>query len=363
MAISCTCSNCGRQFSNIKDELAGKKVRCSCGTKIRLPEPKPVDRNPRGNAEPAAGPPGISPRPAQAPSRGLIDWDYGDLDAILARKDAPDEVLNPSPAFQQRLAVPPASSAVRTQVESDQQPREQSRQLSTAASLQASGLPAASSLASSAARPSTDRSTASKGRSPDQAGLWFLLTLLTALLAGWVGGVLLLARWFKSLQNPVLDWLILPLGQIYSGNFGTTEISPLLKNGFVFSGWLILLLAGLLIITAIGLVGNAISQLFSRKLLFRQSDGWLATLAVLLLFLLVGNLFLHKTHMGELQREIKLLTANLGSDEVPPQFSRLQQGYQLQEQTFQVRVLTLAGLPLLLFSVAMLRLVLRESCV
>lgn len=344
MPISCKCSECGRQFSNIKLELAGKKVRCSCGAKIRLPEQPPVEPVPRSTGERTGRGAGVSASPPAARSRRLIDWNYDDLDAILARKDAPQEELPPTPVFHQRLVVPAVPARIQG----------------------AEGAEGASEISRQASRQKSDgrgpdRATSSAVGSPGQAGLWFLLTMVTALLAGWSGVILLLARWLKSLQNPLLDWLILPLGQIYTGNFGTTEISPLLKNGFIVSGWLILLLAVLLVITALGLLGNAFSQLFSRKRIFRQADGWLATLAVLWLFLLVGNLFLHKTHVSELQREIKILTANLGSEEVPPQFSRLQQDYQLAERNFQVRVLSLAGLPLLLFSVAMLRLVLRGS--
>ncbi len=36
MKLSTTCPGCGKQFRNIKPELAGKKVRCGCGTVLRV---------------------------------------------------------------------------------------------------------------------------------------------------------------------------------------------------------------------------------------------------------------------------------------------------------------------------------------
>ncbi|MFT5304380.1 MAG: hypothetical protein ACI87E_002527 [Mariniblastus sp.] len=38
LKLSFSCQNCGKQFSNLKPELAGKKVRCRCGAVVRLGE-------------------------------------------------------------------------------------------------------------------------------------------------------------------------------------------------------------------------------------------------------------------------------------------------------------------------------------
>jgi len=334
MAITCVCPGCGRQYSKIKNELAGKKVRCACGLKITLPEPPQPD-SPRHSQSTKPFPVSTSAANPEAPPRQLVDLDYSDLETILSRADAAEEVLVPSNPMRNRIVEKPAGS-----------------------------IPPSIDQYSSPAR--TIQQNQSRGKdhplqsNPGRAGLWFLLTITTALLAFWIGGILILPRLTDSIQNPLLNWLGQPLGQIYTGNFGTAEISPILKNGFFVSGWLLLLLAGMLVLLAGTLCLNAMLQLFTRKQFFKQADGLLATVSVLLLFLFIANLFLHKSHTSNLHREIKSLTANVVSEEIPPQFIRLRQDYDLQEQTFQFRTLTIAVLPFFLFVIAMLRLILRD---
>lgn len=55
MKLSVSCPSCGKNFHNIKPEMAGKKARCRCGTVVRLgslesPQPKPTYQPP--NREP-----------------------------------------------------------------------------------------------------------------------------------------------------------------------------------------------------------------------------------------------------------------------------------------------------------------------
>ena len=41
MPIVISCSKCNRKYQ-VRDELAGKTAKCSCGEKISIPQPQPV---------------------------------------------------------------------------------------------------------------------------------------------------------------------------------------------------------------------------------------------------------------------------------------------------------------------------------
>src|SRR3954470_23201899 len=41
MSIAFACTGCGKSFK-VKDELAGRKAKCSCGETVTVPQPAPV---------------------------------------------------------------------------------------------------------------------------------------------------------------------------------------------------------------------------------------------------------------------------------------------------------------------------------
>ena len=73
MTLSLTCQKCGKQYSKIKRSLIGRRVRCSCGSEMRVGD--------TSSSEPKV-PSGEKPEATRPPTN--LDHHYHDLDQILS---------------------------------------------------------------------------------------------------------------------------------------------------------------------------------------------------------------------------------------------------------------------------------------
>lgn len=339
MAISCVCPQCEKQYYKIKPELAGKKVRCSCGFKIRLPQLDSKSEGSGSKRKTAELKKSIAvSRSSSGTEINPFDLDYDDLDSILSRADSPEEIPQPSDRFKRHLATGSKIGHKNHSESKQKAPLAQTRIT-----------PSATTYREPDRRPRSNR-----------LGLWLLLTLLSATLAGWLGSMLVVARQVTTLQHPLLDWFIEPLGQIYRGDFGLPALSSSLHFGFVVSGWIILFLAGAMILIGLLMYWQALAQLFSPKCWFTWTDGMLATSCFLLISVLIGTLFMHHTHVLNVNRDIRAQTPTQTTESLPPQLVRLRQQITDNERLFQYRILTLGILPASIFGLSMMRLFVRE---
>ncbi len=103
MSFNFTCPNCGKTYSNVDDELRGRKIRCKCGNKVRLGSVNIQEH--QSQAQPAAEP-GV---PTAIPVADPLSVDpYGQTPATWQ-----DPLATPATAWQQPVTPAVAPLAVK----------------------------------------------------------------------------------------------------------------------------------------------------------------------------------------------------------------------------------------------------------
>jgi hypothetical protein len=321
--------------------MAGKKVRCSCGTALRLPtesQARPKEKHPpqskKRHAKQTQAPPEENP---------LIDpfeLNYSDLDDILAGSGTMDA------DFQPARRSPPSRSR-RTVVQ---------REPKSSSAFSDAILPEpARSLEAMDSKTENDPHESSSFRHR----LIFVLALVSSITGCWFASFLILSR-LVSIQFPVLSALASSLSQIYSAEFGLEEISSGLRVGLLTIGWLLLLGCLPLLMASLIQATSAVVHVFSRIHILRWVDGLMATLAISIVFLLIGALFLHHLHIQKLQRQVNQVNA-LASEGVPGNVVRLREQYQQRSDEFTWSIVGIGLPPMAIFGCSILRMLARPS--
>jgi hypothetical protein len=359
MTISVTCPTCGRQFSRIKPELAGKKVRCACGkslllpvanqpavTNSKVPRTKQSKPDSKLNAAKKLTNPKDTPAAQELVEikRNPFELHYSDLDQILAQPQHSDSDFDP------RLPIPnkrPVSTVAF--------PAE------AASPSTSSSVPVRSVTGSKMSRIGNDADSSEKTKQssagPYRMGFLFSLAMIASFTALGLAMFLLSARFASTnfIWQGTLDETI---RQFYTGQFGIDPMAPGLQFSCRLLGWMVLAIAASLMLTATLQLLIAGIQLFATLPLLRWVDGMMATLAATLLFLFIGALFLHDSHTQNINRQIHQATDLAGREE-PPNIQRLRAQLQSEREHFRWSIAGICAAPATIFGCSMLRLFAR----
>lgn len=320
MTLSFACPHCGKNYRNVKPKLSGKKARCSCGKVIRIgvselpaahQDFEQLDREPEiaeGMAESSASKKNPVPTVAVQVKKNLVvDDHYNDLDELLAGSAHDDTEYAEDPVGD--IEVPAGLV----------------------------DLPAAAPTSS-------------------KSSLALLSAIVSATIAFWFGLMVVMTR-FTEFDQILLTYFQQTLAGIVSGDFGNEEVAPGFKLGFVVIGWSMWGFGLAMAMVAIGQLFNALLELILHRQLVRWADGLMATISIVFVFLVVGSLFLHASHLSGLNRELnKIAPVGTATEFVPPNVLRVREQYSERNKTFLTVMLISGAIPLSVFAFSMVRL-------
>lgn len=184
-------------------------------------------------------------------------------------------------------------------------------------------------------------------------GIGFVFSVVSAVLTLLFAFCLIAPRLVAYNRVP-LQVISQPVSQIYTGNFGNEEISRGNRIGFMGLGWVITVTGLSLLGLAVFQIGGLVIQMFTHLRLFRWIDGAIAICAVVLIFSLVGTLFVHTAHLGHLRRELNQVVST--NDMIPESVTVLRKEYDHRQTSFIGFVLGTSGLAAGLFGLSVVRL-------
>lgn len=321
--------------------MAGKKVRCSCGKTIRLPQDGQSLTKPLSNKSAQTRSASRSSDPAKVKSRSTESVDpfalhYSDLDDILSGAVKPESDVPLREPSVEPKRTPRKPIHLRN-------PPLHSTSPEVTAEMAGQSTPPQPAPAISRFRHS----------------LLFLSTLAAAATAFWLAVFLISVR-LASIQIPALNSIAESMHQIYTGEFGWEGTTATLKMGFVTAGWIIVVGAVLLLLASLIQFASGIVHLFSGSQILRWSDGLMATISICVVFLLIVTLFLHAAHTQNLLRQVNQVTVGIQA-EAPIHVVRLREQYRQQAQTFTWSVAAIAVPATIIFGFSMLRLMIRPQ--
>jgi hypothetical protein len=162
---------------------------------------------------------------------------------------------------------------------------------------------------------------------------------------------------FAEFDQILLTYFQQTFAGIISGSFGYEEVAPGFKLGFIVIGWSMWVIGLAMLVVAIGQLLNALIQLFLHRQLVRWADGLMATISIVFVFLVVGSLFLHASHMSGLNRELnKIVPVGTADVFVPPNVQRVRGQYEQRNRTYLTVMLISGAIPLSVFAFSMVRL-------
>lgn len=320
MTLSFACPHCGKKYRNVKPKLNGKKARCSCGNVIRIGESElPVGHQDfenldleqqvtTGTQESSRSKKKLVPTVAVQVSRNLVvDDHYNDLDDLLAGSAHDDSEFVDDPASEVEV---PAGLV---------------------------DLPVAAASSS-------------------KSSLSLLSAIASATIAFWFGMAIVMTR-FTEFDQILLAYFQKTFAGIVSGDFGNEEVASGMRLGFVAIGWSMWGVGLAMLIVAVGQLLNALLEIFLHRQLIRWADGLMATLSIVFVFLVVGSLFLHASHMSGLNRELnKIAPVGTADEFVPPNVLRVREQYDQRNKSFLTVMLISGAIPLSVFAFSMVRL-------
>ena len=337
MTLSFACPDCGKTYRNVKQKLIGKKARCSCGKVIRIggserstpsrsfqrdnlpANAAAQDSDSQCDARRAEASPTMKrssrsrkkPVPTvdvQVNQELVVDDHYNDLDELLAANNYED--------VSELVRVPDREIAIPAELVTKP--------------------PAVNSVT--------------------RSSLALVAAIAAATIAFWFGLLVVMQR-LTQFDNVLLSYFQQTYAGINSASFGDDEITSGLRLGFIVAGWT-MWAAGLAMgLLAVGQLLNALVQLFIQRQLFRWADGLMATLSIVFVFLAVSCLFLHASHMTNLNRELnKVVPAATANEFVPANVQRIRDQYNKRNRAFTIVMLVSAAIPMTIFTFSMTRL-------
>ena len=331
MPVAFVCPHCGKRYANVKRRLMGRRARCGCGKIIRIAgESLGSEANQPDVIESSASvarDANVETASSADLSQSIVDEHYSDLDQILARPVLPSD----APASE-GLAVP--------------------------------GSPRDFGWQTSAKTESELRKERSRGSFSSTTGLaiGFMGLMLSASLAIWFGLLLVVTRF-----RPVDLWWLRSFNDmlqgVFRGQFGSAPLTQSLEWSFVLAGWCLWLLALSMIgLGALQLV-NAIALSFWLRSFWSLSDGALATVSILFVFVGVCTLFLHTSHTAQRRRELNQYdspAAVLSGETTLENVQRLRTEVYQESRRFLVTMLATNMVPLCVFGGSMMHMLLSR---
>ena len=326
MTLSFDCPNCGKKYRRVKRSLIGKKARCSCGNLIRI---------------------GGSDLP-----NGDDDFDKPNLPASVS--DIKRTSTSPS-----KRRVPTVDVEVKRNLVIDDHYNDLEELLAAGGYEDDTELDESS--AGEIAVPQGLLETPDKAKSSSGSSLALIAAIAAATIGFWFGLVVVLSR-FTEFDQILLAYFQQTFGGIISGSFADEEVATGHKLGFVTIGWTMWILGLAMLVMAIGQLINALVKLFRHKQLFGWADGWMATLSIVFVFLVVGSLFLHASHMSALHRELnQIVPVGTPEELVPTNVLKVREQYTQRNTTFLSVMLISGAIPLAVFALSMVRLLTKSG--
>lgn len=256
--MEATCPSCQKKYLRVRPELIGKKAQCTCGHTFKLGDTSPA-------STPAAAGDSVD-----LSSAAVFENSYSDLDQILSGRGS----SAPLPARPTK----PNSEATATNL-----------------------LPGKTLAPSTAQTNREAESTLGYGGTGMSVG--FLVAMLSGSLAAWFSLFVLSSR-FYVLEFQPLNLVSQTLHDSSLATFGDLLISPGIERSFVVLGWVIWIAAACLLALGVGQLINAFAKLFRRRSLLAGIDGITGLTAIVLLFMLLSTIFVHFSHMREINRDL-----------------------------------------------------------
>lgn len=365
MTLSISCPDCGRQFSNIKPELAGKKVRCSCGASLRLPlstterKSNPSKRSQAPQATPRTGIP-KSPQVIDA-----FELHYSDLEDILARPGTSEQDFDPTQPSRQRSSPAGVNPPPARKLELRQPVPIKPIPIAPPASR----WPNARTILADAGPSEPDGgNAASPNAIADKAFInssnrvaFFVILAMISAMVGFGFAMFAMSVKLTDMDFVWSERAHETLRMIYTGQFGLQEeTASSLKLGFLITGWLVFSVAILLFLLSAFQLLSAGMQLFANLPVLRWGDGVMATITFVLVFLLIGSLFLHNLHTQNLIRHVNQVSIARDGDE-PANIQSLRSQYQTDADRFKWGVAEISIAPGIIFLCSILRLLNRPK--
>jgi hypothetical protein len=353
MPISITCPQCGRQFSQLKTELAGKKVRCSCGTAFRLPT-SPI-KKPRTDSQTPAPSKATIDRSNPATIVDPFDIHYSDLEDILASPNAAD------PDFDPRQRSDHATHERKQELKRAPAAPENSPGQSPSSTPSVNKKRSSTEVGELGSNYNNEAERSGPIAPQSHVAVFVTLAMISAMVAFSFGIFVLSAKLTKT-QFIWSERAHESIRLANSGQFGLQETTPGLNLGFQLVGWCIFAMAGLLILAAACQMLSAGIQLFANLPVLRWVDGLMATAAFMVVLLLIGTMFLQSTHTQHLNRQINQVAVSTrqdseepGSDE-PANLQALRAQNREQSVRFQRGIAEISIAPGIVLACSLLRL-------
>ena len=316
--MDATCPSCQKKYRRVRPELVGKKALCACGHTFKLGQNDP--QSPSAAAADLETDPAKASDSVDLSSESVFQNSYSDLDQILSGHGSTAPIPKSEPSSDS--ALDPASPSAATNIPFT--------------------LPAQKSKAQLTTKPAPTVSYGSTGMS-----VGFLAAVLSSCAAIWFSLFVLSARYSVFDRQP-LNIVSQTLHDLNQGTFGELSVSVGLERSFIVLSWTIWIAAACLLCLAVGQLINAFAKLFRRRHLLPGIDGITGLTAVLLLFMLLGTIFIHFSHMRQLNRE---LVQNAGGqvDEntvLGRNFLELQSNHADHSRQFMTSILIASSVPL-----------------
>lgn len=381
MTLSISCPNCGKQFRNIKPEMAGKKARCSCGTVVRLGPKKStgnVVKSRSAQMETNAASSGIHlPDHLRGDERlgdELLGGDFSDLQNQDPPTTLQDMQEIPVVAIPPLGLVHPAPAKIKRQQPRPKSHGTESRHATNKSSVDDaySDLDAILSGQGDAAplRVRPDPATAQASRpapqeqtktAPRPSSIGFVAALGSSSLAFWFGVVVIVTR-FHPVDLAFVQRFSQMLESVNVAAFGTADVSVTFQRIFISLGWAIWIVAIVLAVFALAQFANAFIRILFGRSFLDWSDGMTAAMAVCALFLMVALIFTHHSFTQQQLRQLDEYEQPMALDRGPiGNVEILKSGIVEDGSMFQNTMLVGMGVAMSIFLLTMVRLLLKTD--
>ncbi len=256
--MEATCPECQKKYQQVRPELVGKKAKCTCGHTFKLGETRSASTTASAGDS------------VDLSSASVFENSYSDLEQILSGHGSSAPLpTRPVKANDNVTTItsPPAETLAPSATQADKGPK----------------------------------STEGYGNTGRSVG--FLAAIMSGALAVWFGLFVLSSR-FSVIEFQPLNLVGQTLRDSSLATFSDLLISPGVERSFVAIGWVIWIVAGCLLALGVGQLINALAKLFRQRPLLPGIDGITGLTAIVLLFMLLSTIFVHFSHMRELNRDL-----------------------------------------------------------
>ena len=193
----------------------------------------------------------------------------------------------------------------------------------------------------------------------NNASFGFLAALGAATLAFWFGVVLVISR-FQIVEPFLLSQFSESLQSVYSATFGRAEITQGFGQIFGGLGWCLWLVGAALVVSSAAQFINSFVGILLGRSLLGWSDGIVAALAILALFVMVAIVLTHTSFAKKQNRLLDAYESPAALDRGPVgNIDLLRTEINNNARTFQRTMVVSMSVPVLIFVFSVVRLFIK----